>query len=75
MRIRRDRPYSSKKNNNSLEDSVGNEENGYPVPDPNKTTINITKEPIDAYKNKKNPQGGNLRRNHKENHAEDARHS
>jgi hypothetical protein len=26
--------HSSK--NNSIEDSVGNEENGYPVPDPNK---------------------------------------
>jgi hypothetical protein len=25
-----------KKNNNSIEGLVGNEENGYPVPDPNK---------------------------------------
>jgi hypothetical protein len=27
---------------------VGNEENGYPVPDLNKTMINVTKEPSDA---------------------------
>jgi hypothetical protein len=32
---------------------VGNEENGYPVPDPNKTMINATNEPGDTYK--KNP--------------------
>jgi hypothetical protein len=30
---------------NSTQDSVRNEENGYPVPDPNKTMINVTKEP------------------------------
>jgi hypothetical protein len=28
---------------------VGNEENGYPVPDPNKTVINVTKELSDTY--------------------------
>jgi hypothetical protein len=28
---------------------VGNEENGYPVPDTNKTMINVTKEPSDAH--------------------------
>jgi ribosomal protein S13 len=28
---------------------VGNEENGYPVPDLNKTMINITKEPSDTH--------------------------
>jgi hypothetical protein len=39
------------KQNNSIQDSVGNEENGYPVPDPNKIMINVTKEPIDAHKN------------------------
>jgi hypothetical protein len=38
------------KQNNSIQDSVGNEENGYPVPDPNKIMINVTEEPIDAYK-------------------------
>jgi hypothetical protein len=29
-----------------------NEENGYPVPDPNKTMINITMEPSDTAKRK-----------------------
>jgi hypothetical protein len=28
---------------------VGNRENGYPVSDPNKTIINVTKEPSDAH--------------------------
>jgi hypothetical protein len=37
------------KKNNSIEDS-GNEENGYPVPDPNKIVINVTKEPSDTHK-------------------------
>jgi hypothetical protein len=32
---------------------MGNEENGYPVPDTNETMINITEEPNDAHK--KNP--------------------
>jgi hypothetical protein len=39
------------KKNNSTEDLVGNEENGYPVPDSNKTMINDTKEPSEAHKN------------------------
>jgi hypothetical protein len=39
--------------NNSIEDSVGNEENGYPDPDLNKTMINVTKKPSDAYQKKK----------------------
>jgi hypothetical protein len=34
-----------KKKKNSIQDSVGNEENRYPVPDLNKTMINVTKEP------------------------------
>jgi hypothetical protein len=34
---------------NSLQDSVGNEENGFPVPDLNKTMINVTKEPNDTH--------------------------
>jgi hypothetical protein len=38
-----------RKKNNSIQDSVGNEENGYPVPDLNKTMINVTKEPSDTY--------------------------
>jgi cell division ATPase FtsA len=29
---------------------VGNEENGYQVPDPNKAMINVTKEPSDTHK-------------------------
>jgi hypothetical protein len=36
------------KKNNSIEDSVGNEENGYPVPDHNKIIVNVTKEPSDT---------------------------
>jgi hypothetical protein len=36
-----------------VEDLVGNEENGYPVPDPNKTMVNISKE--HSTTNKKNP--------------------
>jgi hypothetical protein len=34
--------------NNSIGDSLGNEENRYPVPDPNKTMITVIKEPNDA---------------------------
>jgi hypothetical protein len=33
------------------QDSEGNEENGYPVPDSNKTKKNDTKEPNDVHKN------------------------
>jgi ABC-type transporter lipoprotein component MlaA len=36
--------------NNSIQDSEGNEENGYPVPDFNKTMINVTKELRDIHK-------------------------
>jgi hypothetical protein len=42
------KPLFSKKN--LTQDSEGNEENGYPVPDPKKTMINDTKEPSDAHK-------------------------
>jgi hypothetical protein len=45
---------------NSIQDSVGNEENGYPVPDLNKTMINVTKETSNTHK--KDPQR-NLGRN------------
>jgi hypothetical protein len=38
------------KKNNSIQDSQGNE-NGYPVPNPNKTMINDPKKPSDAHKN------------------------
>jgi hypothetical protein len=34
---------------NSIQDSVGNEKNGYPVPDINKTMINVTKEHNDIH--------------------------
>jgi hypothetical protein len=37
--------------NNLMEDSEGNEESGYLVPDSNKTKINNAKEPNDAHKN------------------------
>jgi hypothetical protein len=46
----RDGNYTPQKNN-SIQDSAGNKENGYTVLDPNKTMINVTKEPT------KNPQG------------------
>jgi hypothetical protein len=47
---RRDRNHSpqKKKKNNSIQESVGNEENGYPVPDHNKTIKNVSKEPSDT---------------------------
>jgi hypothetical protein len=57
---------------NSKEDSVENEENGYILPDPNKTIINVTKEPRDSHK--KNPQEGSHGRNHRETHIEGSRH-
>jgi hypothetical protein len=34
------------KKNNLIQDSEGNEESEYPVPDPNKIKINDTKEPV-----------------------------
>jgi hypothetical protein len=43
---------------NSIQDSVGNEENGYPVPDPKKAMINVQQHP------QKHPQKRNLARNH-----------
>jgi hypothetical protein len=36
---------------NLIQDSGGDEENGQPVPDPNKAKINDTKKPRDAHKN------------------------
>jgi hypothetical protein len=44
------KPFSPPKNN-LIQDSEGNEENGYPVPHSNKSKINDTKEPNDANKN------------------------
>jgi hypothetical protein len=45
--------FSSK--NNSIQDSVGIEENGLPVPNPNKAMINVTNEPNDTYKKTPKP--------------------
>jgi hypothetical protein len=50
MGSRRDGNHSPQKNN-LIQNSEGNEENGYLVPDSNKTKINDTKEPSDAHKN------------------------
>jgi hypothetical protein len=36
---------------NSMLDSMGNEENAYPVPDPKKSKINVTREPSNTHKN------------------------
>jgi hypothetical protein len=49
MGRRRDGNYYLQKNN-LMENSEGNEENLYPVPDPNKTMINNTKEPSNTHK-------------------------
>jgi hypothetical protein len=49
-RWKRDGNHSPPKNN-LTQNSEGNEENGYPVPDSNKTKINDAKEPNDAQKN------------------------
>jgi hypothetical protein len=48
-RRRRDGNHTSKNNNNSMKDSVGNEQNRYTVPDLNKTKINVTKGPSDTH--------------------------
>jgi hypothetical protein len=50
MGRRREGNYTTQKIN-SIEDLVRKEENGYPDTDSNKTMINITIEPCDAYKN------------------------
>jgi hypothetical protein len=47
-RRRRDGNYSPQKNN-SIQDSLGNEENGYLDPDLNKTMTNVTKELSEAH--------------------------
>jgi hypothetical protein len=49
VRRRREGNHSLQKNN-LIQESEGNEENGYPVPDPNKTMIN-NKEPINTHEN------------------------
>jgi hypothetical protein len=50
IRRKRDGNHSTPKNN-LIQDSEGNEENGYQVLDSNKTKINDTMEPNDAHKN------------------------
>jgi hypothetical protein len=50
MGRRRDGNYTPQKQKNSIKESMGNEENGYPIPDPNKIMINVTSEPSDAHK-------------------------
>jgi hypothetical protein len=49
MERRRDGNHSLQKNN-SIQDSGENEENGYLVPELNKTMINVTKELSNAHK-------------------------
>jgi hypothetical protein len=61
MGRRRDENHSPQKKKNSIQNSGRNEENGYPDPDLNKTTINVTKEFSDAHTQKKNLQRRNLR--------------
>jgi hypothetical protein len=49
-RWKRDGNHSPAKNK-LIQNSEGNEENGYLVPDSNKTNINYTKETNEAHKN------------------------
>jgi hypothetical protein len=50
MRKRRSQGNSTLQKNKSIEDLVRNEENGYPVSDPNRTMTNITNEFSDIHK-------------------------
>jgi hypothetical protein len=59
------------KKSNLTQDSGGNEENGYPVPDSNKIIINDIRNPVTS---RKHTQRRNLARNHGEFHREDIRH-
>jgi uncharacterized protein YheU (UPF0270 family) len=43
------KPFSPE--NNLIQDSEGNEENGYPIPDSSKAKINDAKDPNDTHKN------------------------
>jgi hypothetical protein len=49
-RWKRDGNHCSTKNK-LVQDSEGNEENGYPIPDPQKPKIGYSKEPKKAHKN------------------------
>jgi hypothetical protein len=50
-RRRRKENYIPQKTKTKTGDLLGIEENGYPIPDPNKTVINVTSEPSDSHKN------------------------
>jgi hypothetical protein len=58
-RRRRSENPNPQKTNNSIEDLVGNEENEYQTPDPNRTILNITSELHHGHK--KISQRGNYR--------------
>jgi hypothetical protein len=64
-RKRRQGKFTLQKTNNSVEDLVGNEENGYPVPHPNKAMIMSLRSPVTPppHTQKKNLQRRNLERN------------
>jgi hypothetical protein len=47
---KRDGNHTPQKKNHSIQNSLSNEENGYPVSDLNKPMINVTKEPNYAHK-------------------------
>jgi carbamoylphosphate synthase small subunit len=74
MRRRRRHRNHSPQKYNSIQYSIGNEENGHPVSDTNKIMINITKEPSDTHK-KKTLKEEILEKNHWEIHGIDTRHS
>jgi hypothetical protein len=50
-RQKMDGNYSPHPQNKLIQDSEGNEENGYPILDSNKTNMNYAKEPNKAHKN------------------------
>jgi hypothetical protein len=58
---------------NPIQCSEGNEENEYPVPDPNKTMIKSMKEPSDSYRNILKEEI--FTRSHQEFHGEDTKNS
>jgi ribosomal protein L14E/L6E/L27E len=64
----------SPQRNNSIEDSEEMKKMNTHFLTPTKTKINITKEPSDTNKKKKNFERGNLGRNHGETHGKDTGH-
>jgi hypothetical protein len=50
-RKRREGNYTPQKKKNSIQNVVGNKENGYPFPDSFNTMINVSKETSDTLKN------------------------